>query len=410
MPIKSTSAQSIRNSTAFIAALAFLGAASARAQITDLGDLAGTSNGSGPNYGPLVQSGNTLYGVITGGGTYGKGAIFSVPITGGTPTLVSSFNTTNGASPNSSVILSNGVLYGTTTAGGTSGNGVVYSVPVTGGDPTVLANFDRVTNGYYLNAGLLLSGGLLYGETYMGGANNDGVIFSVPVSGGTGTPTVLGTFSGTADGQSPNASLILNNGYLYGTTRNGGTFGSGAVFSMPIGGGAITNLASFASGSPTGALLLNGTTLYGTTSLGGSKNDGNVFSVPLTGGTPTDLGDFNGTNGTMPFGALTLVGSTLYGTASGVLNSSKGVVFSLPIGGGPITDVATFNGTNGQNPYGDLILSNDGTELFGTTKGGGGSGNGTVFAVAVPTPEPGSATLLAGGVLGLAALRRRRTA
>ena len=71
-------------------------------------------------------------------------------------------------------------------------DGTVFSVPVTGGSPTVLASFDG-SNGRYPAGGLTLSGNNLYGTTDYGGTiagGMCGVVFSVPVSGGS--PTVLG--------------------------------------------------------------------------------------------------------------------------------------------------------------------------------------------------------------------------
>ena len=48
---------------------------------------------------------------------------------------------------------------------------------------------------------------VMYGMTYQGGSNNDGVIFSVPTTGGT--PTILFNFDST-NGAYPLGSLILS--------------------------------------------------------------------------------------------------------------------------------------------------------------------------------------------------------
>ena len=47
----------------------------------------------------MTLSGSTLYGMTYGGGTNGDGNIFSMPVTGGTPTTLLSFNGTNGDIP-----------------------------------------------------------------------------------------------------------------------------------------------------------------------------------------------------------------------------------------------------------------------------------------------------------------------
>jgi uncharacterized repeat protein (TIGR03803 family) len=65
--------------------------------------------------------------------------------------------------------------------------------------------------------------------TYAGGANGDGTIFSVPVTGGT--PTTLLSFNGT-NGKNPSGDLTLVGSTLYGTTYGGGAFGDGTVFAL----------------------------------------------------------------------------------------------------------------------------------------------------------------------------------
>jgi len=63
--------------------------------------------------------------------------VFSVPTTGGTPTLLASFNGTNGAYPVYGTLImdSNGNLYGTTAEGGADAaynDGTVFELSPTG--------------------------------------------------------------------------------------------------------------------------------------------------------------------------------------------------------------------------------------------------------------------------------------
>src|SRR5277367_3932587 len=98
---------------------------------------------------------------------------------------LASFNVGDGAGPEAGLILSGNTLYGTTGYGGADGDGTVFSVPVTGGTPTVLASFNG-SNGPHPSAGLTLSGNTLYGTTYFGGIDygthsyGSGTVFSVP--------------------------------------------------------------------------------------------------------------------------------------------------------------------------------------------------------------------------------------
>jgi uncharacterized repeat protein (TIGR03803 family) len=84
----------------------------------------------------LTLFGNTLYGTTSdqaGGINFsstGDGEVFSVPITGGTPTVLASFNGANGDEPYGGLILSGNTLYGTTLGGGANGDGVVFSLTV----------------------------------------------------------------------------------------------------------------------------------------------------------------------------------------------------------------------------------------------------------------------------------------
>ena len=162
-----------------------------------------------------------------------------------TLTTLGSFDTTNGANPVGTLTVVGSTLYGTTSQGGAygyadgNGDGVVFGLPLAGGTPTPLASFDG-TNGESPIGGLTPSadGSTLYGTASKGGESNFGTIFSVPVSGGA--PTVLHSFSGS-DGSLPESSLTLSpdGSTLYGANlTGGGNDGGGTVFSMPTAGGA----------------------------------------------------------------------------------------------------------------------------------------------------------------------------
>jgi uncharacterized repeat protein (TIGR03803 family) len=338
----------------------------------------------------VVLSGSTLYGTTEEGGANNNGEVFSVPTSGGTPTVLASFNVLTpskvlgGAAFPSGLIVSGSTLYGTTLWGSGSANqpndGAVFSLPTTGGTPTVLATFNG-TNGHGPN-GLLLSGSTLYGTTNQGGTSDNnnpagyGTVFSVPVAGGT--PAVLESFNDTTG---TGAIDLISGNTLYGTAANG-TNGTGTVFSLPATGGTPNVLASFSGGIYPDSLVLSGSTLYGTTEFGGANNEGAVFSVPITGGTPTILASFNDATGTLPVpvvGNLILSGGMLYGaTAEGGANG-EGTVFSVPITGGTPAVLASFNDTNEVGGI-DLV---SGSTLYGTTLSGGTFGGGTVFELSV---------------------------
>ena len=419
-----------------LAALTLMGLAAApaaQAQTYTLNTLATFDgvNGQVP-VGGLTLIGTTLYGdTLQGGlgfgsGNPGNGTVFSVPISGGAITSLASLGQSNLSNPSGGLTLIGSTLYGTTISGGTSNDGAVFSIPVAGGAPSVLSSFDA-SSGYSPEGNLVQVGGTLYG-TQLGPATTTGrgSVFSVPLGGGT--PTNLATFNG-ANGAYPFGGLTLVGNTFYGTTYQGGDNNDGAVFSVPVGGTTPILLASFSNntngGGPRGSLTLSadGKTLYGTTSglnnsMGG---DGTVFSIPVGGGPLTVLASFNKTNGYEPLSNLTLSadGSTLYGTTYGSANSvpdsffGGGTVFSVSTKGGAVNDLYTFSGTDGSNPSGSLTLIGD--TLYGTTTTGGANGDGTVFSLTpAAVPEASSlvsfSLLLLGGLAGMALRARQRRA
>jgi uncharacterized repeat protein (TIGR03803 family) len=187
----------------------------------------------------------------------------------------------------SGVTLVDNSLYGTTQYGGDNGVGMVYSIPVTGGSPTVIASFNG-NNGQLPLAGLIQIGSELFGTTLYGGAgytgaefSGMGTIFSLPVSGGS--PTVLGTFNGSANRGPTSGVLVLVDNNLYGTSSIGAV-NPGTVYSIPVSGGTPTILATFSgsNGWNLSGLTYGGNTLYGTTGGSGGNSYGTVFAVNLS--------------------------------------------------------------------------------------------------------------------------------
>jgi uncharacterized repeat protein (TIGR03803 family)/autotransporter-associated beta strand protein len=336
--------------------------------------------------GGLTAVGSTLYGTTLAGGPNDDGTVFSIATSGGNITTLATFNGSNGHFPQAGLLVVGSTLYGTTSDGGNlslnngSGDGVVFSVPVSGGSPTVLCAFSG-SNGVNTQAGLTLVGSTLYGTTLFGGTYGWGTVFSIATSGGS--PTTLCS-SPASDGPS-SGGLILVGSRLYGTT-SGGADNDGTVFSIPTGSGTRTVLCSFSGSNgdqPNAGLTLVGNTLYGTTTEGGANSDGVVFSVPVSGGSPTVLCSFSGTNGSDSTAGLTLIGSTLYGTTRQGGTKGDGTVFSIATSGGSPTVVCSFTGANGWDPVAGLTLV--GNTLYGATDDGGAASLGNVFALALPT-------------------------
>jgi uncharacterized repeat protein (TIGR03803 family) len=209
------------------------------------------------------------------------------------------------------------------------------------------------------------------------------------------TETNLYSFVGSpTDGANPHAGLVQGtDGYFYGTTSGGGTYGDGTVFRINPD-GTYTNLYSFA-GSPNDGSgptrLVQGTdsSFYGTTSGGGMYSNGIVFRISPN-GTYTNLYSFadSPNDGNQPWAGL-VQGSdgNFYGTTSGGGTYGDGTVFRISPSG-TYTNLYSFVGspTDGSLPAAGLVQGSDGNFYGTTVLGGAGTqyapdGGGTVFRI-----------------------------
>ena len=170
--------------------------------------------------------------------------------------------------------------------------------------------------------------GDFYGTTSWGGANGVGTIFKVNASG---TVTTLHSF-GYTEGALPKAALLqAADGNFYGTASEGGTSNLGTVFKMDSAGN-VSPLHSFGSrpdgANPWAPLIQTADgSFYGTTRNGGAGGFGAIFKMDST-GTVTTLHSFGGgTAGAFPFAAL-LEGAdhNFYGTTAGLNFGSLGCI------------------------------------------------------------------------------------
>jgi uncharacterized repeat protein (TIGR03803 family) len=342
------------------------------------------TNGANP-YGDLIVSGTTLYGMTQNGGANNAGCIFSVSTTGTNYTILHSFSisTSDGESPYGDLTLSGTTLYGMADQGGANGEGIVFSISTGGTGYTVLHSFgSNTTDGVYPLGNLTIVGTTMYGATSEGGIYGLGNIFSISTTG-TGYTDLYDL--NTPGGIEPEASLVVSGTMIYGTAYLGGAGSNndGIVFSFNMTGSVFSTLYTFTGtngANPDGSLLLSGSTLYGMTNAGGANGYGNIFSISTTGTGFTDLLDFNGTNGSSPYGALVLNGSTLYGMTTDGGTGDGGNVFSVGTNGSGITNLVNFstNSTPGAFPHGSVVLSNN--VLYGMTNSGGANGDGTIFS------------------------------
>jgi uncharacterized repeat protein (TIGR03803 family) len=271
--------------------------------------------------------------------------------------------------------------------------------------------------------------GFLYGTTFNGGKQNDGVLFRITK---TGTDfKVLHNFCSSAncaDGSIPDGLLLGQDGKLYGTTLQGGSsvspcpsFGCGTIFRFEPTTGAFTVLHRLTATDPYGIepggmIQATNGNFYGVSS--GPDANENIFQFTLSGkftvqftSAPLNLGlsgVTQGANGNLygAFESITageinffevstegtgfvafapftpLVGTlgipSLFLASDGNLWDSnftdstapQGSIFSINPQNGAVLQTFAFDGANGDSPLAGAIQAADGS-FVGTTELGG---------------------------------------
>jgi uncharacterized repeat protein (TIGR03803 family) len=347
----------------------------------------GADDGARPN-GSLILSGTTLYGMTWLGGDHDMGTIFKIEINGSGFALLHEFagGTDDGANPNGSLIISGSTLYGMTAGGGDSSLGTIFKMENNGSGFALLHEFaGNTTDGANPNGSLIISGSTLYGMTAGGGDRSMGTIFKIETD--NSGYTLLHEFaSSTTDGANPNGSLIISDSTLYGMTIEGGNNNNGTIFKIQTNGTDFNLIHSFAGGVadgafPRGSLLLSGSTLYGMSQPDGAySNIGTIFKLGISGTDFALLHSFvdGADDGASPFGSIIISGSTLYGMTPGGGDSGMGVIFSLPLYN--ISGTVTHDGS----PMADVVMTGlpgnpvtDGSGYYSTMVASGWSGTVT---------------------------------
>jgi len=323
-----------------------------------------SSNGSEP-WGSVMQATNgKLYGMTYAGGSNNYGVLFSFDPSTNTYNDLLNFNdSSNGKNPFGNLMqASNGKLYGMTNAGGSNHWGVLFSFDPSSNTYSKLLNFNNSANGADPVGNLMqASNGKLYGMTNSGGSNSSGVLFSFDPA--TNTYSKLLDFNGSANGANPFGSLMqATNGKLYGMTYYGGSNNDGVLFSFDPSSNTYNNLLDFNSSTngakPLGSLMqaFNGK-LYGTTSEGGIYNYGVLFSFDPSVITYSKLLDFDGANGEYPGCSLMQASNgKLYGMANSGGSDSVGVLFSFDPIANTYTKLRDLNTPDGTYPsYSNFI-------------------------------------------------------
>jgi uncharacterized repeat protein (TIGR03803 family) len=280
------------------------------------------------------------------------------------------------------------------------------AIPAQAQTETVLYSFQGSPSGgpdgAYPQSGPILVGTTLYGTASQGGSTGSGTVWSVSTT--TGKETILYSFQGQPnDAWRPSGGLAHYKGSFYGTTIFGPSApggGIGTVFKISKSGKKYveTILHAF-SGPPDGFQPAFVTPvfdkqgyLYGTTTSGGEPGNGTVFKMD-TAGNETILHNFNCSNGD---GCV---------PQSGVTLDKKGNLYGTTQVGGAytygtlyeITAAGTYkilyNFMGGADGFYPLNppVLDKKGNLYGTTENGGSGGYGTVYEF---NPKTGQKTIL----------------
>jgi uncharacterized repeat protein (TIGR03803 family) len=250
--------------------------------------------------------------------------------------------------PGPLVVGADGALYGPAVGGVSVLNtypGLVYRFDPATGDFRVLHNFNLADGKD--PTGPLFQGddGYLYGTTWQGGPSNTGVIYKVDPAGNFTLLHTLQVF-GVSEGWEPNGNLVrTTDGSIYGTTHGS----NGSVFRLDPN-GIFNILHTFDNYASDGWRPVSGLI---------QASDGYFYGTAPIGGQPVN--DPN----------------------------RSGVVYRMDQAG-TVTVMHTFTGPDGSTPRAALVQGADG-QLYGSTVIGGAFGLGVLFRIdpASPLPTPG---------------------
>jgi uncharacterized repeat protein (TIGR03803 family) len=384
-------------------------------------------DGNYPSAGLTADQAGNLYGTTSYGGNNGCqqgsgcGTVFKLSRSGSgwvLSTIYEFRGGSDGGEPNARVVFGpDGSLYGTTEYFGDEsptlgeGYGTVFKLTppthvcgsiscpwihtvlyrFTGGSdganpgPGDL-NFDQAGNVY----GTTQAGGMVTSSCFLGSAGC-GVVFELTPSGGGWTESVLYSFTGGNDGDTPTVGVVFDqHGNLFGTASNGGQYSYGTIYQLtPAGSGwtentlhAFTgledgtfpaglrsdgagNVFGLAEGSPT---LPYGGVAFELTPSGGSWNFSILSELP---------------NYYTPIDAPTLHNGHVYGSTFTGGTYGFGSVFELVPASGGWTFVSLYSfmaENDGDGPFGSVLVDGSGN-VYGTTTTGGPHSDGVIFQI-----------------------------
>jgi uncharacterized repeat protein (TIGR03803 family) len=182
--------------------------------------------------GGLVVAGNQLYGTTYTDGPSHDGSVWSLNLdTLAFKTLHTFDGFSKGSTPLGNIVLNGTKIVGTTYDGGAHHAGTIWSVDAVSQEYALLHSFTS-SEGISSRMAPMIVDGKIFGGGWEGGVNNDGTLWSMDLS--TQSFSVLANFDTATSGDAPNGGITVQNGFIYGTTKQGGANGSGTIWRSPI--------------------------------------------------------------------------------------------------------------------------------------------------------------------------------
>ena len=201
---------------------------------------------------------------------------------------------------------------------------------------------------------------------------------------------VLYTFSGGADGSSPEAPVLVHGSMIYGTTFYGGSAGDGVLYSYDLENHVFSLVHTFQGSpdgySPTYAGLMRDAAgdLFALTAFGGANGAGTVCKITESGS--ETVWSFDGKNGRDPESTLVRDSTGIYGTSYAGGPGTYGTVYRLEANGA-IATIHSFHGRDGGGPHGATVLS--GGHLLGSlTMEAPARQAQSIASISRPAPSP----------------------
>lgn len=327
--------------------------------------------------GVMFYDANTIFLASPIGGSYEEGEFIKInfPATT-TERKFSFFESKDGKDPNGYLFIgTDGKLTGNTFSGGQFNGGVIFKYDLQLNTYEVIKSFDLGFNGFQIGGIVEGKSGVFYGysqiwdgtiRVYEYNSNNDSLRF---IYSGNDLPN--------------NSPFRANNGKIYGCFTNGGANGFGYIYCYDPVVNVFTNIFNFNSsnGSLAQAKLAQDKDgfIYGTTRTGGTFNKGVIFSISPYTHAVTIVNSFTDFDGGTSSNTLNFVYDFIY--AAGRVGGSGGfgsIYYCDPNNSFSFTNKYAFNtAINGRLPIGKVWFDNA-DNAYLTTSSSGTAGKGTL--------------------------------